>query len=359
MVDLFVNYQRNVMKVNDLEQFDVIIVGAGPAGCAAAIEIGNRGMNALVLEKGLPNKDKPCGDGFLSSAIAILEGYGLSEQDFVNMQGAPFRSASICDDSSAMLFEIKADEGLGWLIPRRVLDQKLREIVQQKSRISYDSKVLTVEYEGDRLWKVGYRRENCLGHCYSKAVILATGALNKFSIQWNISGLPEDSVAISAYADMSSVESAVFQFTSSKPGYGWIFPYSNGMVNVGIGSLGRDAAQLKAAATDFLDKWKIGSRQKWRGGNGPIWSGKADCWHNNNGIVSCGDAAGLIDPLSGEGITAALVSGQMAGFGIHNYIADAFNENHMLYYSLLVHQYFKERYSENSMRTEWKRFCGY
>lgn len=348
------------MKENHPAQTDVIIVGAGPAGCAAAIEIGNRGMDALVFEKGLPGKDKPCGDGFLSSAIVLLQQYGLSGQDFVDMQGSPFRSASVYDDSRKALFEIKADEGLGWLIPRRVLDQRLRDIVQQKSRISYESKVLSVDYEGKRSWKVGYRKGNRVESCFCKAVLLATGALNKFSIQWNISGLPEDSAAISAYADMDSIESAVFQFSGlTNPGYGWIFPYSNGTVNVGVGSLGRNAAQLKTKGIDFLDRWKIGARQKWRGGSGPIWSGRADCWHHDNGMLSCGDAAGLIDPLSGEGITPALVSGQMAGIALHNYIADAFNEQHLHYYSMLVEHYFKQRYSENPVRTEWKQLCGY
>lgn len=341
------------------ERYDVIIAGAGPAGCAAAIEIGNRGMKVLVLEKGLPYKDKACGDGFLSSATAILGEYGLSGRDFAEMQGCPFRCASVYDGSGGQLFDIKVDEDLGWLIPRRALDQKLREIVERKSRIAYGSKVLSVEYEGNRSWKIGYRAENGAGYCYSKAVILATGALNKFSMQWNISGLPGDSVAMSLYAKRSGVESAIFQFTYNKPGYGWIFPYSNGMVNVGIGCTGRDATPLKTAAMDFLDKWNIGARQKWRGGSGPIWSGKADTWHDSKGIVSCGDAAGLIDPLSGEGITAALASGRMAGFAIHNYVADAFNEQHMYFYSLLVNEYCRQRYAENAIRTQWKQFCGY
>jgi flavin-dependent dehydrogenase len=58
-----------------------------------------------------------------------------------------------------------------------------------------------------------------------------------------------------------------------------------------------------------------------RGGLGALWSGKGTDWHHEAGVVSCGDAGGLVDPTSGEGLTAALTSGKRAGMAIASFLA--------------------------------------
>ena len=58
-----------------------------------------------------------------------------------------------------------------------------------------------------------------------------------------------------------------------------------------------------------------------RGGLGALWSGKGTAWSHEAGVVSCGDAAGLIDPISGEGLTAALVSGKRAGAAVASFLS--------------------------------------
>ena len=58
-----------------------------------------------------------------------------------------------------------------------------------------------------------------------------------------------------------------------------------------------------------------------RGGILPLWSGKGTAWSHEAGVVSCGDAAGLVDPISGEGLTAALVSGKRAGAAVASFLS--------------------------------------
>ena len=61
-----------------------------------------------------------------------------------------------------------------------------------------------------------------------------------------------------------------------------------------------------------------------RGGVLPLWSGKGTAWSHKAGVVSCGDAAGLVDPISGEGLTAALVSGKRAGEAVASFLSGNF-----------------------------------
>jgi flavin-dependent dehydrogenase len=236
------------------ETFDVVIIGAGPAGCAAAIELGNRGLNAVVLERGLPGKDKPCGDCFLYSAIAVLEEYGVNTREL--SKDVTFRSVSLYNDSK-LVWEFKSGEDLARVMPRKMVDQQLRDIVARKATIWYDCCVLDIELESDDRWKISYRKEG-EGCIYAKGVVIATGALNKLSKKWKVCGQPQDSAAVSAYVDLGNAESLLFQFTDlCKPGYGWIFPCAGGKANIGVCALAESQVQLKKAASGFLHKWNI------------------------------------------------------------------------------------------------------
>ena len=73
---------------------------------------------------------------------------------------------------------------------------------------------------------------------------------------------------------------------------------------------------MKLLVEKFLEEHHANPLGKWRGGWGPLWSGLGQYWNHTSGVVSCGDAAGLIHPNTGEGMTAALRSGEQAGRGL-------------------------------------------
>ena len=74
--------------------------------------------------------------------------------------------------------------------------------------------------------------------------------------------------------------------------------------------------------------------------------------------MSCGDAAGLVDPQSGEGITAALVSGKMAGSFISQYLKEQRQPARLVEYSQWVHDYFSQVYRKTQLRQIWAALCG-
>jgi flavin-dependent dehydrogenase len=339
------------------DKADVAIIGGGLAGCAAAIALGRTGIRPVVFEKGRPFKDKACGDAFMPSAIAILNDLGLSDSDFTRVGGNVFRSIDLFD-SSRLLWRHELSAEAGWMLPRRQLDQALRDVAGKTSVIQYEANVNAIIPDGNAGWNVGYETN---GHheMNVRAVILATGADNKLSRTFHIAGEPLPSTSLSAYASGRSLNSLVFQFTDlCKRGYAWIFPLNEEVVNIGICVFAGHVHALKRSAEEVLSRWHFpASRMHWRGGREPLWSGNAKHWHHPNGLVSCGDAAALIDPLNGEGITAALYSGRLAAKHVHGFLDNHLDSQHLTDYSDSIKQFFTQRYRTTLQRVVWKALC--
>jgi menaquinone-9 beta-reductase len=106
-----------------------------------------------------------------------------------------------------------------------------------------------------------------------------------------------------------------FYFDKSLPrGYSWAFDADDDTVNIGVGSLTDPPGfEIKQHAMAMAADWPDSSAAIWRGGVIPVWSGKATIWHSDSGVISCGDAAGVADPVTAEGIGQALLTGAWAG----------------------------------------------
>ena len=95
---------------------------------------------------------------------------------------------------------------------------------------------------------------------------------------------------------------------------------------------------------EFLKDHHARPLGKWRGGWGPLWSGLGQCWHHPSGVVSCGDAAGLINPHTGEGMTGALISGQQAGKAVSAYLRENREPLRLEDYSRWIKEHFSQEY---------------
>ena len=135
------------------------------------------------------------------------------------------------------------------------------------------------------------------------SVVLACGAQNVHSQRWGVSGDPIAAPSISAYIDGADQEIPLFEFSAEcGPGYRWLFPMGEGRANVGVFVPARaSGAVMKALGRSFVERRQGAARASWRGGVGALWSGRGKVWPNNAGLVSCGDAAGLIRPADGGG----------------------------------------------------------
>ena len=334
----------------------VAIIGAGPAGCAAAIALGTIGVRCVLFERGRAGKDKACGDGFVPSAVRALQRLGVDEGDLVALGGEAFHGVSLYGSAEDPLHVMKGDFE-GWVIRRAAIDQHLRMIAATRCDVSYETVVSAVDpYSGGIRLHLRDR-----AHESFAAAIIAAGSGSLLSRIVQISGDPAVALAVSAYAANKKAIKHLecYLRPSLRPGYGWRFPVNQSCSNVGVCLLGPSTgSRLRSVATAFGTSLGLYSSLPWRGGSAHLWSGRAGLWHRPEGVVSCGDAAGLVDPSSGEGLTAALISGWEAGRAVGLFVVSGRDARMLEQYSSWVREYFKARYARAVARDMWNAWIG-
>jgi flavin-dependent dehydrogenase len=125
-------------------------------------------------------------------------------------------------------------------------------------------------------------------------------------------------------------------------------PISEKIANMGVCVFNeKPKDNLKLLGEQFWEDHHASPLGRWRGGWGPLWSGLGQYWHHPSGIVSCGDVAGLINPYTGEGMTAALRSGEQAGKAISSYLQGSHDLLKLEEYSRRIIEHFSQQYRVN------------
>jgi flavin-dependent dehydrogenase len=335
----------------------VAVVGGGPAGCAAAKAVAESGLPVLVFERGLPGRDKACGDALVPEAIRQLTKCGVDNACLPSLNGRPFESIELYGEAG-MLWRFEQPEGPGWVVPRARLDQALRDALPALATVAYGTAVTDVNKQpNDTLQVLTRTSENILDEVQCAALIVANGAGSRIAARYGIAGQPNMSLSVTTYRTLSQARGLAFQFGHLyRPGYRWIFPGQNGIANVGFCAFPSGARRnLKVLAAGPDAAVLHGCR--WRGGRGPLWSGRGCAWHAGSALVSCGDAAGLVNPYSGEGITAALLSGWEAGTAVASFLHGK-GKRALEEYSVWVENAFRRRYNITTATGIWNVLCG-
>jgi len=337
-----------------------IIVGGGPAGCAAAYTLAKKSINVTVFERGQPGKDKACGDALIPSAIELLSLFGINQDRIKALGGCRYDQINSYIDE-VLISQSENNSKDGWAIPRAVIDQEIRNITAENASFQYEICVtdLTLEPTGSLKLSLRYK-DDTSNQIECDAVILATGSMNRLSKKFDIDGKPRKSFAISIYVEIQQPDALIVQFVDScKPGYRWIFPISDKIANAGVCVLNeKPKANLRLLGEEFLRDRQANPLGRWRGGWGPLWSGLGQRWHHRSGVISCGDAAGLINPYSGEGMTAALRSGEQAGKAISGYLLGNRNIFELEKYSKWINEHFGRQYRLTPSLQTWNDLCG-
>lgn len=288
--------------------FDLIIVGAGPAGSAAAFTAAELGVSALLLEEhdkiGVP---LACAEGLSRSTVA---GYLDIRPEWI----AQPLSGSIVRDPRGAEFTIEYPN-MGWVLDRKKFDPGLADLAQQKgATLKTASRAIGLQDNEIIVEENGSRKK------YSfKYVIGADGVASKVGTWLGIdTRLSPSEIEICAEYRLSNMnlhpEYACFLFGSkyAPGGYAWIFPKSENSANVG---LGLSPAVTKEKPKAILDRWvreefpraKVEER---------IFGGvpaKLLARFSGDNFCLIGDAARFTDPLSGAGIANGVKSGIIAG----------------------------------------------
>ncbi len=304
-----------------MRKVDVAIVGAGPAGATAAHRLARAGVNVALLDQATFPRDKICGDGVSSQGLRALTRTGLGAWS-AQFQ-APETLHLVAPSGQVVDASPPADDPFcyGRTIPRKALDAKLVEVaVEAGARLFEGVRVRNVAFDDVR--PVIFADKMQLS---ADLVILADGSHAPITRRLGLLAARPKFVAVRQYLAGDSGLSGrldVHFLGSMLPGYLWVFPMTEGRVNVGVGTsmqrVRSGEVDLKAVLADFL------ARQRRTGGRlakaeplgpvqgHPIRTAFGQTRTHAERLLVVGEAAGLVSPLSGEGIAPAMESGELA-----------------------------------------------
>ena len=320
--------------------YDVIVVGAGPSGAMAARGCAKAGLKTLLLDAQKLPRHKPCGGGVTSKADRILD-FPIPE-DVIERRAYGVR-LNYWNKVNARLRE----RPITTLISRDRFDKLLSDKAVSAGAILMDrTPVSSVSREGST--QVVKSSE---GSFKAKVVVGADG-VNSVVAERVRPRLKADELAstIEAEIPMSPQEIDekygsfldVYFGDSIGVGYSWVFPKKN-HISVGIGSLLKSFKNPKARFMEFLARMDLPRDAKLHPHLIPLGDPKRPVV--SDGIILVGDAAGYADPLTGEGIYAALHSGKLASETIASAFQKGdFSENFLSGYHEACRREFSEEF---------------
>lgn len=306
---------------------DVVVVGAGPAGSAAAIWACRAGRDVLVIDSAQFPRDKACGDGLTPRAVQEMERLGLGPwlDDRVRHRGLRMSGFG-------------ADVEIEWpgpsfpatssAVPRAELDDRIRMVaVDEGAKMMLGVKAVGVQH--DSTGRVSTLQLDNGASIGCGELIVADGARStlgrKLGRQWHKETVYGVAVRgyiatpragepwITSHLELRSPEGEVL------PGYGWIFPLGNGEVNIGVGALATSRRPADAALRPLMSYYAGLRREEWGFTGEPraalsalLPMGGAVSGVAGPNWMLIGDAAALVNPLNGEGIDYGLETGRLA-----------------------------------------------
>ena len=293
-----------------MNEFDVAIIGSGPAGASAALKLAENGISTVIIEKETLPRYKTCGGAF------SYRGKRLTEYDVSSAVEREFYKLDIYFDKLDLHFSTKRDVPIVSMVMREDFDN----LIVEKAKISG-----AVVLENHKLLNMTFAENITLhtsqGDVNAKYVIGADGALSPTA---KLTGWKETRYLIPALEYEVEVEPDEFKrlskevrldFDAVPLGYGWVFPKKNHL-SIGVASARRTKINLKKCYSEYLELLNVKSviKEEFHGFQIPLTSRKDGFARKNVFLV--GDAAGFADPFSAEGITNAMLSGIMAAESI-------------------------------------------
>jgi geranylgeranyl reductase family protein len=309
---------------------DVIIAGAGPAGAAAACHLARCGVSVIVLDRVTFPRDKVCGDCVAPLALVELGALGVSQLEGYSQTNVARCGAIYLDGEELLSLPFPDLTGVpryGRVIPRQTLDHLVVEVARQAgARVMDGVQLADFSYEKDAV-AVEVAGPSGRFTLRSRLLIGADGSSSTVARIMRGSRPPRRDRMVAARAYFTDVEGPedqldVYVSAGCFPGYYWLFPTGNREANVGLGIPletlpahdQTPAAMLRRLLRDDL---ALAARLRRANLRGMIVGWPLMTYNHNLPIVAdrlmlIGDAAGLINPLNGEGIQYALLSARWA-----------------------------------------------
>jgi geranylgeranyl reductase family protein len=309
-----------------VSSYDVVVIGAGPAGSAAAYHASRHGLRVLIIDRLPFPRQKTCGDALTPRALAALRRMGIED-----LPGHRVRGVRIVHDASGLEryddFQDHPCPHTGLVVERTVLDSALLERARTAGAVFRVGNAQHLLWRDGRVSGVAVASSGCCEEISVQTVIMAIGSRGATNLVgttrdacrtgWGIAGRTYLEVRTDPGEDLE-IHFPVVQRGRLLSGYAWIFPVGPNRVNLGVGVFrtANRALSIRSLLGEFL-RSRLTSDPRFAGAVrcGPIASAPITIGPTVDicsGLVPIGDSAGLANPFTAEGIAAALESGEIA-----------------------------------------------
>ena len=307
---------------------EVLVVGAGPAGSAAAAWAARAGLDVLLADGSHFPRDKACGDGLTPRAMAELDrlelgdwartrvrNRGLRAHGFGQVLELPWPGGHLPDHGSA--------------VPRTELDDRVRQVAESSgAAMLLGARAVDVVRDGDRVRSVLFDTAEGRVEVACRWLVVADGVRSPLGRLLGRTWHRETAYGVAArgYAEADRDDEWISSHLELRgeqgellSGYGWIFPLGGGRVNVGVGTLATAKRPANVSLKPLLRYYAAGQRDRFA--LGPEVRDPSSALLPMGGAVSgvaganwllVGDAAACVNPLNGEGIDYGLETGRFA-----------------------------------------------
>ena len=309
-------------------QTDVLVVGAGPAGSAAAAWAARSGADVVLADAAVFPRDKTCGDGLTPRAIGELQRLGLEDWLRAHTVNQGLRAHGF---GQTLLLPWPGGNLPDWgsAVARTELDDHLRTTAIKSGATAVDGhRAVDVRREGDRVAAVVFKTDAGPVEIACRRLVVADGVRSPLGKvlgrEWHretvygvagrsyvASGMSDDPW-ISSHLELRGQDGAILS------GYGWIFPLGTGEVNLGVGTLATAKRPTDLAvkplmahyASELRDEFQLGDELRMpTSALLPMGGAVSHVAGRNWALI--GDAAACVNPLNGEGIDYGLETGRL------------------------------------------------
>ena len=304
-----------------MQRTEIAVIGAGPAGAIAAQRLAAAGVRVTLFEQATFPRDKTCGDAVTRLGLDALARTGLEAWSSSFKAITALRFTAPDDQVLDVSLPADTDGAACRIIPRITLDARLAQATVDAGAVLREgTRVRRVEIDESeaRVYVPG-------GAVQAELVILAEGSNAALTRRLGLLREACDLIAVRQYLSGDSDPDGPVEFhfqPAILPGYVWMFPEGDGRINIGAGTYTRRvrhrAVDLNAILAAFRAQHPVTAERLAQ--TEPDGPPKGHLLHTHLGgtrthsarVLVAGDAAGLVSPLTGEGIAAGMWSGEIA-----------------------------------------------
>jgi geranylgeranyl reductase family protein len=296
--------------------YDAVICGAGPAGSFAATLLASRGLKVALVDGSHP-REKPCGGGVTGRALALVRAHNRLEP----FTSVPIAAARFLDSARDASATVPLDDGRLVVTAREPFDAALLNAAEQAGAHRIDDRVTAVERIASR-WRVTTGR----GTPLDATLLVGADGANSFVRRRVSTPLRRDqlSIATGYFARGVTSREIVIEMMDDPAGYIWSFPRPDhlaiGICAQAVGGVTVEA--LRRTVRQWIERTGLARGAELEAYSWPFPSLDALSARSaplaGDGWLTLGDAAGLVDPITREGIFFALQSALFAADAIAN-----------------------------------------